>query len=144
MVSRLASGPPEPVQQLRQSERVKKRLPRRAAAVTAYLSTSHAGLAMDWDSNPILSSDSDTDSYSDPNTDPDLDSDADSYSDPYMDPDKIELEVNACAESADKGDSEATRIIQDIAQFRKQGPAKPNHTARTTRLWKAESQFWVE
>jgi hypothetical protein len=39
-------------------------------------------------------------------------------------------------------DSEAEEILKDIAQLRAEGPAKPNHTPHTVKLWKREGDFW--
>ncbi|KAF1364070.1 hypothetical protein EJ07DRAFT_162583 [Lizonia empirigonia] len=39
-------------------------------------------------------------------------------------------------------DSEAEEILKDIAQLRAEGPAKPNHTPHTIKLWKREGDFW--
>jgi hypothetical protein len=39
-------------------------------------------------------------------------------------------------------DSEAEEILKDIAQLRAEGPAKPNHTKHTRKLWKREGEFW--
>jgi ribosomal protein L29 len=39
-------------------------------------------------------------------------------------------------------DSEAEEILKEIAQLRAEGPAKPNHTPHTVRLWKREGDFW--
>jgi hypothetical protein len=39
-------------------------------------------------------------------------------------------------------DSEAEEILKDIAQLKAEGPAKPNHTKHTTKLWKREGEFW--
>jgi hypothetical protein len=39
-------------------------------------------------------------------------------------------------------DSEAGEILKDIAQVRAEGPAKPNHSTHTKKLWKREGEFW--
>jgi hypothetical protein len=38
--------------------------------------------------------------------------------------------------------SKADAILKRIAYHKKQGPAKPRHSERTTELWKTESGFW--
>jgi hypothetical protein len=38
-------------------------------------------------------------------------------------------------------DSKAKEILKDIAKLRVEGPAKPNHTPHTVRLWKREGNF---
>jgi hypothetical protein len=90
-------------------------------------------------------------------TDPDScwegDSSTESLSDTYTDPD---IEANEGIEPGtgeDAGlvldkdldphlDSEAEEILGDIAQLRTEGPAKPNHTKQTTKLWKREGEHW--
>lgn len=39
-------------------------------------------------------------------------------------------------------DSEAEEILKNIARFKAEGPAKPNHTPHTKRLWQREGDFW--
>jgi hypothetical protein len=80
---------------------------------------------------------------------------ADSFSDTCSDPDSeadtdidIELSTSEDAgitlqqESDADLDSEAKEILKDIAQARAEGPAKPNHTLKTVKLWKREGHFW--
>lgn len=82
-------------------------------------------------------------------------SDTNSFSDMYSDPDteadtdiNIELSAgeDACFTSEPEPDadldSEAEEILKDIAELRAEGPAKPNHTLHTIRLWKREGDFW--
>jgi hypothetical protein len=38
-------------------------------------------------------------------------------------------------------DSEAEEILRDITRFRAEGPAKPNHTDYTKKLWWREGDF---
>jgi len=38
--------------------------------------------------------------------------------------------------------SEAKEILKDIAKLRDEGPAKPNYTPYTKKLWKKEGEFW--
>jgi hypothetical protein len=72
-----------------------------------------------------------------------------SFSDSYSGPD-TEAETDtgedasfASAEESDVGlDSEAEEILKDIAQARAEGPAKPNHTTHTKKLWKREGELW--
>jgi hypothetical protein len=63
-------------------------------------------------------------------------SDTNSFSDTYSDPNTSEQEPDADL------DSEAEEILKDIAQLRAEGPAKPNHTPHTIKLWKREGDFW--
>jgi hypothetical protein len=150
MISTPVSAPPKPIQQLRQSVRGKEALSRRAID-TARVSASRAGLALDWKSNPILGSDSDSDMgrYSDPDTDSYSDPDTDSYPDPDTIFDgqsrtEIQLKVSANVESGNEREFEANKILNDIARFKKEGPTKPKQTSRTKTLWKTESQFWAK
>ena len=39
-------------------------------------------------------------------------------------------------------DSETEEIYNNIARFKAEGPAKPNHTVYTIKLWRRESEFW--
>ena len=91
----------------------------------------------DPDSDLELNSNSDySDSYSDPNTEPDTEPDTDDEPDINEHPD-LELGLE------DPGlDSEAEEILKDIAELRDKGPAKPNHTPYTKKLWKREGEFW--
>jgi hypothetical protein len=86
------------------------------------------------------------------------DSDANSFSDTYSDPDtEAEADTDTDIEPADTGedtslvleqesdaelDSEAEEILNDIARFKAEGPAKPNHTDHTKKLWRREGDFW--
>lgn len=38
--------------------------------------------------------------------------------------------------------TELNKILNDISALREEGPAKPVHKPRTTKLWKRESEFW--
>jgi hypothetical protein len=150
MINTPVSAPPKLVQQLRQSVRGKEALSRRAVDITR-VSASRAGLALDWKSNPILDSDSDSDvgPYSDHDTDSYSDPDTDSYSDPdtksgVQSRTEIQLKVSANVESGNERELEANKILKDIARFKKEGPTKPKQTSRTKTLWKTESQFWVK
>ncbi|RII11859.1 hypothetical protein CUC08_Gglean005326 [Alternaria sp. MG1] len=96
-------------------------------------------------SNPSSAADScwegqsDTNSFSDTSSDPDTEADTDI---------NIELSTGEDAgftseqESDADLDSEAEEILKDIAQLRAEGPAKPNHTPHTIKLWKREGDFW--
>lgn len=39
-------------------------------------------------------------------------------------------------------DSETEEIYDNIARFKAEGPAKPNHTDYTVKLWRREGDFW--
>ncbi|CAN9360413.1 unnamed protein product [Alternaria alternata] len=82
-------------------------------------------------------------------------SDTNSFSDTYSDPDTeadtdINIELSAGEDASFTSeqksdanlDSEAEEILKDIAQLRAEGPAKPNHTPHTIKLWKREGDFW--
>ncbi|KAI1663873.1 DUF3435 containing protein [Pyrenophora tritici-repentis] len=82
-------------------------------------------------------------------------SDTNSFSDTYSDPDtEADTDINIeLSTGEDAGftseqeldadlDSEAEEILKDIAQLRAEGPAKPNHTPHTIKLWKREGDFW--
>jgi hypothetical protein len=79
-----------------------------------------------------------------------LSSSANSFSDTYSDPDtEGEEDTDTDIEQADTGkesdaelDSEAEAILNDIARFKAEGPAKPNHTNHTKKLWRREGGFW--
>jgi hypothetical protein len=86
-------------------------------------------------------------------TNSDLYSNTNSFSDTYSDPDTeavtdIESGTGEYAslvseEESDVGlDSEAEEILKDIAELRAEGPAKPNHTTHTVKLWKREGELW--
>jgi hypothetical protein len=53
-----------------------------------------------------------------------------------------ELDDESDDESDADLDSEAEEILKDIAQLKKEGPAKPNHTPQTKKLWKREGEIW--
>jgi hypothetical protein len=80
-----------------------------------------------------LSTETFSDTYSDPDTEADTDvepstsEDAGPVSERESEPDL---------------DSEVDEIFKDIVQLRAEGPAKPNHTKHTTKLWKREGEFW--
>ncbi|KAF1838361.1 hypothetical protein BDW02DRAFT_636434 [Decorospora gaudefroyi] len=82
-------------------------------------------------------------------------SDTNSFSDTYSDPDTeadtdIEIELSTGEDAGFTSeqepdadlDSEAEEILKDIAQLRAEGPAKPNHTPHTIKLWRREGDFW--
>jgi hypothetical protein len=82
-------------------------------------------------------------------------SDTNSFSDTYSDPNTeadtdINVELSAGEDAGFTSeqepdadlDSEAEEILKDIAQLRAEGPAKPNHTPHTIKLWKREGDFW--
>jgi hypothetical protein len=80
---------------------------------------------------------SSSDTYSDPDTEADTDTDIDiepstSKDDGFTMQQEPEVDL----------DSEAKEILKDIAQLRAEGPAKPNHTPHTVKLWKREGDFW--
>ncbi|KAF2024834.1 hypothetical protein EK21DRAFT_77812 [Setomelanomma holmii] len=83
-----------------------------------------------WDGESSIEAASDT--YTDPDTEADKDIEPSSREDARLVSEK------------DPGpyDSEAEEILKDIAQLRAEGPAKPNHTLHTTKLWKREREFW--
>ena len=94
-------------------------------------------LGSDLNSDSDSCSDSNFDSYSDPDTEPDTDIEPDSCTDP-----DLGLDLESDEESDADLDSEAEEILKDIAQLRKEGPAKPNHTPQTKKLWKREGEIW--
>jgi hypothetical protein len=98
-------------------------------------------LDSDLESSYELSSESSSDTYSDPDTDPDtgIELDIRINSDSGRD---VESDGESDAQSDAELDSEAEEILQDIAQLGKEGPAKPNHTPHTKKLWKREGEFW--
>ncbi|KAJ6280847.1 hypothetical protein J3E71DRAFT_362257 [Bipolaris maydis] len=82
-------------------------------------------------------------------------SDTDSFSDTYSDPDteaETDIDIKPSTgkddgftmqqESEADLDSEAEEVLKDIAQLRAEGPAKPNNTPHTVKLWKREGEFW--
>jgi hypothetical protein len=87
-----------------------------------------------------------------------LSSSANLFSDTYSNPDtEAEEDTDTDIEPADTGkdtslvlehesdaelDSEAEAILNDIARFKAEGPAKPNHTNHTKKLWRREGGFW--
>ena len=80
--------------------------------------------------------------------DSDTDTDLDTYvrSEDGIDSDSGESDAESNAES-DAGsdvelDSEAEEILKDIAELEEEGPAKPNHTSYTKKLWKREGEIW--
>lgn len=80
---------------------------------------------------------SDTNSFSDTYSDPDTEADTD------IDPSTSEDASLILEQEPDADlDSEAEEILKDIAQLRAEGPAKPNHTPHTVKLWKREGDFW--
>lgn len=92
--------------------------------------------SVDLNSDPGLTSASDSDSISDSDPGPELTTRSDTYEEP-------EKEQAADIRSCDaEPDSEAEAILGDIARFKIVGPAKPKHTPRTTELWTTESGFW--
>ena len=80
-----------------------------------------------------LDLESDPDSYSDLNTKPDTDAEPDTGKDSDLGLDQ---------ESDGDLDSKAEEILKDIAQLREEGPAKPNHTPHTQKLWQREDEIW--
>ncbi|KAF1967673.1 hypothetical protein BU23DRAFT_559155 [Bimuria novae-zelandiae CBS 107.79] len=71
-----------------------------------------------------------------------LDTDAGSPADAGTDRDSgIGLDVERDRER-DPLASKAAAILERIAYYWKQGPAKPRHSNRTTELWQTESEFW--
>jgi hypothetical protein len=80
---------------------------------------------------------SDTNSFSDTYSDPDTEADTD------IEPSTSEDAGLILEQESDTDlDSEAEEILKDIAQLRAEGPAKPNHTPHTVKLWKREGDFW--
>jgi hypothetical protein len=80
---------------------------------------------------------SDTNSFSDTYSDPDTEADTD------IEPSTSEDAGLVLEQEPDADlDSEAEEILKDIAQLRAEGPAKPNHTPHTVKLWKREGDFW--
>lgn len=89
------------------------------------------------DSGSCREGDSSTKSFSDTYSDPDTDADTD------IEPGTSEDAGLVLEKDSVPGlDSEAEDILKDIAQLRAEGPAKPNHTKHTTKLWKREGEFW--
>jgi hypothetical protein len=80
---------------------------------------------------------SSSDTYSDPDTEADTDTDIDIEPSTGKD-DGFTMQQEPEADL----DSEAEEILKDIAQLRAEGPAKPNHTPHTVKLWKREGDFW--
>ncbi|KAF2844130.1 hypothetical protein T440DRAFT_436829, partial [Plenodomus tracheiphilus IPT5] len=74
------------------------------------------------------------DTYSDPDTDADTDIEPGTSEDVGL-----VLEKHSDLHL----DSEAEEIRMDIAQLRAEGPAKPNHTKHTKKLWKREGELWI-
>lgn len=91
-----------------------------------------SGFDMDSGTGSCSDSDSDSDSYSDPDTDLDALSDTDAEEDADDGSDDEEP------------DTEAEEILEAIAHYRNEGPAKPAHTLQTKKLWRRESEFWQE
>ena len=93
-----------------------------------------------------LDSDTDTDLDTYIRSEDGMDSDSgepDTESDAELD---AELDAESNPES-DAGsdvelDSEAEEILKDIAELEEEGPAKPNHTSYTKKLWKREGEIW--
>ncbi|KAF2845010.1 hypothetical protein T440DRAFT_502719 [Plenodomus tracheiphilus IPT5] len=71
--------------------------------------------------------------YSNPNVDADTDTEPGTSEDAEL---VLEKDTDPCL------DSEAEQIRKDIEQFKAEGPAKPNHTNHTKKLWKREGEFW--
>ncbi|KAF2844512.1 hypothetical protein T440DRAFT_548498 [Plenodomus tracheiphilus IPT5] len=71
--------------------------------------------------------------YSDPNVDADTDTESGTSEDAEL---VLEKDTDPCL------DSEAEQIRKDIEQLKAEGPAKPNHTNHTKKLWKREGEFW--
>lgn len=81
---------------------------------------------------------------------PESDTDTDS-SDCYTDSDQesrsemgVAVQEHAMSQSEPSlaADSETEEIYDSIARFRAEGPAKPNHTVYTKKLWQREGEFW--
>jgi hypothetical protein len=87
-------------------------------------------------SDSCWSGESSTKSLSDKYTDSDTEAVEDIELGSSEDASLVEKDLDPCL------DSEAEEILNDIAQFRMEGPAKPNHTKHTTKLWKREGEFW--
>ncbi|PVH96085.1 hypothetical protein DM02DRAFT_675019, partial [Periconia macrospinosa] len=85
-------------------------------------------------------SDSDSDSYSDPDTDLDALSDTDAEEDADDGSDDEELDTEEL--DTEELDTEAEEILEAIAHYRNEGPAKPKHTDQTKKLWQREGEFW--
>jgi hypothetical protein len=81
--------------------------------------------------------DSDTNSFSDTYSDSSVEADTDIEKSTGND-----ASLSVHQDSDADLDSEAEEILKDIAQLRAEGPAKPNHTPHTVRLWKREGDFW--
>jgi hypothetical protein len=83
------------------------------------------------DSGSCREGDLSTKLSSDTNSDPDTEADGD------IEPGTSEDAGLAVENYSDPNlDSEAEEILKDIAQLKAEGPAKPNHTKHTTKLWK--------
>jgi hypothetical protein len=93
------------------------------------------------DSDLISIRDASSDSYSDLYSDPDTNLDDLSDTNSEL-PAQRDFDLRSNCESDVESDSEAERIVRNIARFRKEGPAKPRHTSQTTKLWMTESKFW--
>ena len=94
-------------------------------------------------SNPPPAAVSCWEGQSDTNSFPDTYSDPDTESDTDIEPSTSE-DAGLISEQEPDTDinSEAEEILKDIAQLRAEGPAKPNHTPHTVKLWKREGDFW--
>ncbi|KAF1934994.1 hypothetical protein EJ02DRAFT_471502 [Clathrospora elynae] len=88
------------------------------------------------DSDSCWEGNSNTKSLSNTYIDPDTEAHKD------IEPGTSEDAGLAGKDSAPHLDSEAEEILKDIAQLRAEGPARPNHTKHTTKLWKRERDFW--
>ncbi|EMD65860.1 hypothetical protein COCSADRAFT_310320 [Bipolaris sorokiniana ND90Pr] len=82
---------------------------------------------------------SDTNSSSDTCSEPDTEADTDIDIEPSTGKDD---DFTMQQEPETDLDSEAEEILKDIAQLRAEGPAKPNHTPHTVKLWKREGDLW--
>lgn len=88
------------------------------------------------DSDSCCEGDSSAKSLSDTYTDPDTEADED------IEPGSSEDDSLVEKGSDLYSDLEAEKILRDIARLRAEGPAKPNHTELTMKLWKREGEFW--
>lgn len=89
------------------------------------------------DADSCREGDSSTKSVSDTYSDPDTEADTD------IEPGTSEDAGLVLEKDSDPDlDSEAEEILKDIAQLKAEGPAKPNHTTHTVKLWKREGEFW--
>jgi hypothetical protein len=86
------------------------------------------------------SSFSDTGPFS--NTDSDRNSEADTDNDTKRPGSGEDASLILRQDSDADLDSEAEEILRDITRFRAEGPAKPNHTDYTKKLWRREGDFW--